>query len=127
MKYATLIVSLLVVGGVLLGGCDKKPDEATGGTDPDKAGAAEPSGGTGVDGAKLEEAYQSTFGDMKRTDGFDDKLKDLKAKIGEPQKTEGKDMFWWGWNAKDKYCREIKIITGAGGMMKTADKSKCGK
>lgn len=117
------VIALLFVTVGLVGACDKKDGEATGeAATGDKAGAA-----AAADGAKLEAAYQSTFGDMNRKDTFDDKLKDLKGQIGEPAQTEGKDMFWWGWDEKNKMCREIKIIDGAGGMLKMADKSKCGK
>jgi hypothetical protein len=85
---------------------------------------------TKLTGKQLQEAYDAAYSGPHMMDPFDKKKATLVQKLGEPQKTDGDKLIWWGVSPPDgmmgEDCRELTAsATGVSGLDST-DKSKCG-
>jgi hypothetical protein len=100
---------------------EKKADDAK----PDKK---EPT--TKLKASDLDAAMTELQSIDHMSDSWDKKKARLVAKLGEPQKTEGDFMYWWGVKAADgpqpETCVELKVSEKAGSESGATDAAKCG-
>jgi hypothetical protein len=116
------LVTLLALVAV---GCSKKgdgdaPAGSSSATSATSGGTATPprAPGAKLTHADLEGGYEIA---KDRTIPYDKRLATLKAKLGEPGRTEGQKYYW---QAKEKVCKELELEPNGASVGMVSD-AKC--
>jgi hypothetical protein len=127
MRALGWLAAAVVVVGLM--GCDKGGEAAKPGASAAPAGDTKSAGSkkpTTLTYKQMGEAYKNVNGIARMSDSWDKKKAELIAKLGQPAKTEGDFLYWYGVGDPDNTCYEMKMSEKQGSEMGGTDKSKCG-